>query len=170
MIPRTEIIADDAYNGYIALVKETDFREAMRKNTKQFRKLVESIPRKKYDHAYAEGKWTVREMLQHIIDAERVFAFRALHLSRKDAAALPSFDENHWAANDGGATRRWKDLLDEYQFVRESTQLLYDALTDDQLRFVGTVRQKPLNAFTIGYIIPGHVSHHINILQERYLK
>jgi hypothetical protein len=169
MIPRTEIIGDEAYNGYIALIKENDFREAMKKNTKQFRKVVESIPRKKYDHAYAEGKWTIRQMLQHILDSERVFAFRALHLSRKDANPLPGFDENHWAVNDGGAARKWKDLLDEFNSLRTSTQLLYDALTDDQLRFTGVVRQKPLNAFTIGYIIPGHVTHHMNILQERYL-
>ena len=169
MIPRTEIIGDDAYNGYIALIKENDFREAIKKNTKQFRKLIEAVPRKKYDHAYAEGKWTIRQMLQHIIDAERVFTFRAVHLSRKDATPLPSFDENHWAANDGGAGRRWKDLLDEFRALRESTELLYDALSDDQLRFAGTVRSKPLNAFTIGYIIPGHVAHHIRILEERYL-
>jgi len=169
MIPKTEIIADDAYNGYIALVRENDFREAIKKNTKQFRKLIESIPRKQYDHAYAEGKWTIREMLQHIIDAERVFAFRALHLSRKDPTPLPPFDENQWAVNDGGATRKWKDLLEEFKAVRAGTEYLYDALTDDQLRFVGTVRSKALNAFTIGYIIPGHVTHHMNILEERYL-
>jgi hypothetical protein len=169
MIPRTEIIADDAYDGYIALVKENDFREAIKKNTKQFRKLLETIPRKKYDHAYAEGKWTVRQMLQHIIDAERVFSFRALHLSRKDPTALPPFDENVWAANDNGDGRKWKDLLGEFATVRTATEYLYDALTDDQLRFIGTVRSKPLNAFTIGYIIPGHVDHHITILRERYL-
>jgi hypothetical protein len=169
MIPRTEIIGEEAYNGYIALIKENDFRDAIKKNTKQFRKLIEGIPRKKYDHAYAEGKWTIRQMLQHIIDAERVFAFRAVHLSRRDASPLPSFDENHWAANDGGASRRWKDLLDEFRAVREATELLYDALSDDQLRFTGTVRSLPLNAFTIGFIIPGHVTHHMRILEERYL-
>ena len=169
MIPRTEIIADDAYNGYIALIKENDFREAIKKNTKQFRKLVEGISRKQYDHAYADGKWTIRQMLQHIIDAERVFAFRALHLSRKDATPLPPFDENVWAANDGGSARKWKDLLEEFRAVRESTEYLYDSLTDDQLRFVGTVRSRPLNAFTLGYIIPGHVAHHMKMLQERYL-
>lgn len=92
-----------------------------------------------------------------------------MHLSRKDATPLPPFDENQWAANDGGATRKWKDLLEEFKAVRCGTEYLYDALTDDQLRFVGTVRSKALNAFTIGYIIPGHVSHHMQILEERYL-
>jgi uncharacterized damage-inducible protein DinB len=169
MIPKSAIIPAPTYQGYIDLVKENDFREAIKKNGKQFLKLTEHIPRKKFDFAYAEGKWSIREMLQHIIDAERVFAFRALHLSRMDPAPLPSFDQAQWAINAGGATRRWKDLLDEFKDVRQSTEYLFDAMSDEQLRFVGTVREKPLNAFTIGYIIPGHVAHHIGILEERYL-
>jgi len=169
MIPRSEIIPDQAYQSYVDLIKDTDFREAIRKNTKQFRKLLENIPRKKFDFAYAEGKWTIRQMLQHIIDAERVFAYRAVHLSRMDPTPLPSFDENHWAQHDGGSERRWKDLLVEFKAVRTSTEYLFDSLSDAQLRFVGTVREKPLNAFTIGYILPGHVAHHIRILEERYL-
>jgi hypothetical protein len=169
MIPRSEIIPNDMYNRYIALIKENDFREAIKKNTKQFRKLIENIPRKKFDYAYAEGKWTIREMLQHIIDTERVFAYRALRLSRKDANPLPGFDENHWAANDGGSTRRWKDLLEEFKAVREASEYLFDALADHQLRFTGTVNELPQNAFTIGFILPGHVAHHLLILEERYL-
>jgi DinB superfamily len=169
MIPRSEIIPDQSYQAYIDVVKENDFREAIRKNTRQFLKLVERIPRKKYDFAYAEDKWTIRQMMQHIIDGERVFSYRALRLSRKDPTPLPNFDERLWAANDGGAARRWKDLLEEFKAVRQSTEFFFEPLTDDQLRFVGTVRELPLNAFTIGFIIPGHVTHHMRILEERYL-
>jgi hypothetical protein len=169
MIPRNEIIPAEFYQGYIDLVKDNDFREAIRKNTRQFRRMVESIPRKKIDHAYAEGKWTIRQMLQHIIDAERVFAYRALRLSRKDATPLPGFDENQWAAHDGGSDRKWKDLVAEFRAVRASTEFLFESLSDDQLRFAGTVNGRPLNAFTIGFILPGHVAHHMRILQERYL-
>jgi uncharacterized damage-inducible protein DinB len=169
MIPRNEIIAAEFYQGYVDLVKDNDFREAIRKNTKQFRRLLVSIPRKKIDHAYAEGKWTIRQMLQHIIDAERVFAYRALRLSRKDATPLPGFDEKHWAANDGGAGRKWNDLLEEFKAVRASTEYLFESMSDDQLRFAGTVNDRPLNAFTIAFIIPGHVAHHMRILEERYL-
>jgi uncharacterized damage-inducible protein DinB len=169
MIPRNEIIPADFYQSYLDLIRDNDFREAIRKNTKQFRRLLESIPRKKIDHAYAEGKWTIRQMLQHIIDAERVFSYRALRLSRKDPTPLPGFDEKKWAAGDGGAGRKWKDLLDEFKAVRESTELLFESMSDDQLRFTGTVNERPLNAFTIGFIIPGHVTHHMQILEERYL-
>ncbi|HVS96127.1 MAG TPA: DinB family protein [Puia sp.] len=169
MIPRTEIIPAEFYQSYVDRIKENDFREAIRKNTKQFRRLLEGIPRKKIDHAYTEGKWTIRQMVQHIIDAERVFSYRALHLSRKDATALPGFDENQWAANDGGATRKWNDLLEEFITVRKSTEYLFESLSDEQLRFTGTVNGRPLNAFTIGFIIPGHVAHHMRVLEDRYL-
>ena len=169
MIPRSEIIPADFYQSYIDLIKDNDLCEAIRKNTKQFRRLMESIPRKKYDYSYAEGKWTIRQMLQHIIDAERVFAYRALRLSRMDPTPLPGWDENAWAKHDGGAERRWKDLLEEFKAVRESTQYLFDSFSDAQLRFTGTVRDRPLNAFTIGFVLPGHVAHHLLILEERYL-
>src|SRR5579863_10447850 len=129
MIPKSAIIKAETYQSYLDLVKETDFRDAIDKNTRQFRKLLESIPRKKYDYAYAEGKWTLREVLQHIIDAERVFAYRALRFARVDATPLASFDEVAWGRTMGGANRRWKDLLDEFGAVRESSKLLFDSFS-----------------------------------------
>lgn len=169
MIPRSEIIPADFYQGYIDLIKDNDFREAIRKNTKQFRRVMERVPRKKYDYSYAEGKWSIRQILQHIIDAERVFAYRALRLSRMDPTPLPGWDQDQWRPHDGADDRRWKDLLEEFRAVRQSTQYLFDSLSDEQLRFVGTVRERPLNAFTIGFVLPGHVAHHMLILEERYL-
>jgi hypothetical protein len=169
MIPTSEIISADSYQSYIDLVKEDNIREAIEKNTARFRKLLDTIPRKKFDFAYAEGKWTIREMLQHIIDCERVFAYRALRFSRMDPTPLPSFDEQHWGTHSGGSGRRWKDLLEEFKAVRASTEYLYGQLSDEQLRFVGTANGRLLNAFTIGFIIPGHVAHHIHILREKYL-
>jgi hypothetical protein len=169
MIPKTEIIQAETYQGYLDLVKEKDFRDAIAKNTRQFTKLLAGIPRKKYDYAYAEGKWTLREMLQHIIDAERVFAYRALTFARMDATPLAPFDEVGWGAHSGGASRRWKDLVEEFRLVRKATEYLFDSFSDEQLRFVGVANGRLLNAFTIGHIIPGHVTHHIHIIRERYL-
>ena len=170
MIPKSEIINTETYQGYLDLVKENDFRDALDKNTRQFRKLLEAIPRKQYDYAYAEGKWTLRELLQHIIDCERVFDYRALRLARMDATPLASFDEVAWGKTMGGASRRWKDLMEEFRAVRVSTKYLFDSFSDEQLRFVGEANGRPLNAFTIGYLVPGHVWHHMNIIKERYLK
>lgn len=170
MIPKTEIIKAETYQGYLDRVQENDFRDAIDKNTRQFRKLLGNIPHKRYDYAYAEGKWTLREVLQHIIDCERVFAYRALRFARMDATPLPSFDEVAWGRAMGGANRRWKDLLEEFKVVRESTKYLFESFSDEQLRFVGEANGRPLNAFTIGYLVPGHVWHHMHIIRERYLK
>src|SRR5580698_5821548 len=137
MVPRSAIVAADFNNTYIRLVKEDEIGKALEKNTQQFKKLLKKIPKKKIDHAYAEGKWTIREMLQHIIDAERVFTYRALRFSRLDPTPLPSFDEEQWGAHAGGAQRRWKDLLREFEAVRQTTQYLFDSLSDEQLRFAG---------------------------------
>jgi hypothetical protein len=169
MIPKSEIIKAETYQGYLDLVKETDFRDAIARNTRQFRKLLENIPRKKHDFSYSEGKWTLRELLQHIIDCERVFDYRALRFARMDATPLVSFDEVAWGKHSGGANRRWKDLVEEFKVVRGSSKYLFDSFSDEQLRFVGEANGRPLNAFTIGYLIPGHVAHHINIIRERYL-
>lgn len=170
MIPKSEIIPAETYQRYLDLVKENDFRDAIDKNTRQFRKLLEAIPRKKHDYAYAEGKWTLREVLQHVIDCERVFCYRALRLGRLDATPLASFDEVAWGSHSGGADRRWKDLVDEFRVVRESTKYLFDSFSDEQLRFVGEANGRLLNALTIGFLVPGHVAHHIHIIRERYLK
>lgn len=169
MIPTSEIIRAETYQAYLDLVTEKDFRSAIRKNTRQFLRLLDRIPRKKHDYAYAEGKWTLRQMLQHIIDCERVFAYRALRLARMDATPLASFDEVAWGTHSGGGQRRWKDLVAEFKAVRRSTEYLMDSLSDDQLRFVGLANGRTQNAFTIGYLIPGHVRHHMNIIRERYL-
>lgn len=169
MIPTSEIIKAESYQGYLDLVTEKDFRGAIRKNTRQFLRLLDRIPRKKHDFAYAEGKWTLREMLQHIIDCERVFAYRALRLGRMDATPLASFDEVAWGAHSGGGQRRWKDLVAEFKAVRKSTEYMFDSFSDDQLRFVGLANGRTQNAFTIGYLISGHVRHHMNIIRERYL-
>ena len=170
MIPKSEIIKAETYQGYLDRVKENDFRDAIQKNTRQFRKLLESIPRKKYDYAYAEGKWTLRDVVQHVIDCERVFDYRALRLARMDSTPMASFDEVAWGKTMGGANRKWKDLLTEFGVVRESSKYLFDSFSDEQLRFVGEANGRPLNAFTIGYLIPGHVAHHIHLIRERYLK
>jgi hypothetical protein len=169
MISKSEIIVAESYQSYLDLVKEEDVRKAIRNNTRQFRKFLFKIPRKKIDYAYAEGKWTIREMLQHIIDAERVFTYRALRFSRLDPTPLPSFDEQGWGAHAGGSQRRWKDLLKEFKAVRQTTEYLFDSLSDEQLRFVGQANGRPQNALTIGFVLSGHVAHHINLLRERYL-
>ncbi len=170
MVTRKDVIAAEFFNRYLNLVKEDDVVKALKKNTKQFRKLLDSIPKKKIDYAYAEGKWTIKQLLQHVIDAERVFVYRAMTFSRKDATPLPGFDENQWADNAQTEHRRWSDLVDEFRAVRKSTELLFESLTEDQLLATGTAGNHPANALAYGFISAGHVLHHLKIINERYLK
>jgi len=169
MISRHDIIASESFLSYINLIKEDDPIVALEKNTKNFRKLLKRIPRKKINFSYAEGKWTLKEMLQHIIDAERVFVYRALSFSRKDSAALPGFDENEWAITSKAVKRKWDDLVDEFDFLRASTVFMFASLDEDQLLFTGTANGKPINAAALAFVCSGHVQHHMNILLERYL-
>lgn len=169
MIAKTEIVAAEFHTNYIQLVKETEIEKALNKNTQQIFKFLKKIPHKKIDYAYAEGKWTIREILQHLIDAERVFTYRALRFARKDATPLPGFDENTWAIHSGASNRKWEELIKEFKAVRKSTEWIFHSFNDDQLRFAGEANGHPLNALGIGFIIPGHVAHHIRIIKERYL-
>jgi hypothetical protein len=108
-------------------------------------------------------------MMQHMLDAERVFAYRALRFARKDATPLPSFDENSWAVHAPVASRDWDDLVEEFKILRKSTEMLFGSFNDDQLRFVGTASGQSINVLALGYICAGHVAHHMRIIRERYL-
>jgi hypothetical protein len=159
----------DFYRPYIALVEQDDVNTALRKTNKKFRKFLKNIPDKKTDYAYAEGKWTIKEALQHIIDAERVFGYRALWFARKDIQPLPGFDENAWAVHADVSGRKWEDMVDEFKSLRRSTEHLFDSFTEEELKASGTSNNKVINVEAIGYICAGHVAHHIKIIKERYL-
>lgn len=169
MISRKEVIVPESSAGYVNLVKEEDLNEALTRNTKQFRKLLKQIPKKKINYAYAEGKWTLKEMLQHIVDAERVFTYRALSFARKDPAALPGFDENTWAITAKAPKRKWNDLVDEFNALRTANQFFFAAFDEDQLLTTGTANNNTANVAGLGFTCVGHVIHHIGIIKERYL-
>jgi hypothetical protein len=169
MIAKKDVVAATFYEGYIALAKEDDPLKAIKKNTKEFKKLLGRIPAKKIDHSYAKGKWTIKETLQHIIDAERVFSYRALCFARKDKTALPSFDQSAWAASAAADKREWNELVKEFLAVRKSTQIMFASFDEGQLSSIGTASDNPVNVRALGLIIAGHTTHHMNIFKEKYL-
>lgn len=169
MSNKKDAVAAGLFLNYINKADDTDVVKALRNNSKAFRKLIKNIPHKKRNHAYAEGKWTIKELLQHIIDAERVFAYRALRFARMDATVLPGFDENNWAAAANKINRKWDDVVAEFKNVRASSEMLFESLGEEQLLFKGTASNQPLNALAMGYIIAGHTKHHMDIIEERYL-
>jgi len=170
MINRETLLIPPSMQGYVNRVKEADILEGIYRNTKQFRKLLNTIPKKKIDYAYAPGKWTLKEMLQHIVDGERVFAFRALHFARKDANPLPGFDENQWADNSQAGARKWKDLVNEFFALRTANELLFASLNEEQLQYNGVANNHPTSVAALALVTAGHLDHHIAVIRERYLQ
>lgn len=121
------------------------------------------------DFNYAEGKWTVKEIIQHLIDTERVFAYRAMRFARKDETNLPGFDENQYAANATVSKRKLAGLLEEYQLLRLANAYLFNQFTDEELARTGVANGNQISVGAIGYICIGHAIHHFNVIQERYL-
>ena len=117
---------------------------------------------------YASGKWSAKDILQHIIDTERIFTYRALRISRSDTTPLPGFDENLYAIHTNASNRTIDGLLREFDSVRTSTISLFNSLTDDMLQKEGTASGKSITPLAIGFTITGHAIHHLNILRERY--
>jgi uncharacterized damage-inducible protein DinB len=158
----------DYFTGYISKVNTDNVPEAVKTYSATLNDFYTGLPEAKADHAYAEGKWTVKEMLQHIIDAERVFAYRVMCIARKDKTSLPSFDENTYAANALAGKRSLADLKEEFVAVRKSTDLLLLSLSEEQFDELGTSNNRPATAKAIAYVIFGHMLHHKDILEQRY--
>ena len=169
MVGKKNILAADFFQGYINAAKGDDANEAIEKSTKAFKSVLRKIPKKKIDYAYEAGKWTIKEMLQHIIDAERVFTYRALRFARKDNTPLHSFDEKSWAANAATSSRKWNDMVDEYKALRKATEFLFASFSEEQLLAKGTASNHEINVLALGFICAGHLEHHIKIIKERYL-
>ncbi|MDQ6610732.1 MAG: DinB family protein [Bacteroidota bacterium] len=157
------------YHNYINLVLEEDAKSAIKKNSDIAIAFLQSIPEEKWDYRYAEGKWSIKELVQHLIDTERIFAYRALTFARGDKTGLPGFEENEYAAASKAGRRTKESLIDELKVVRLATEMLFHSFDEEQLKLMGTANNNPISVNTIGFIIPGHLKHHINVLKERYL-
>jgi len=157
------------FHPYINQVPETDITAAFTNQDHQLIAFFNGIPPEKYDYRYAEGKWTLKEVLQHIIDAERIFTYRALRFSRKDPAPLHGFDENLYAENSKAGSRSWEGLVEEFTHVRKSSGLFFCSLDEEQLEAGGISSGSPIYVRALGYIVLGHALHHRNIIKERYL-
>lgn len=157
------------FQKYIDQVKEDDLSTALKNQMPAAEIFLQSISEELSKRKYAEGKWSIKEVLQHLIDAERVFAYRALCFARKDDHTLPSFDETEYAANANANERSWLDLVGEFVAVRKSTEYLYNSFTPETLELVGKASDYTISVSEIGFVIAGHVNHHLRIIQERYL-
>jgi uncharacterized damage-inducible protein DinB len=155
---------------YLELVDPTwTLVEELEISVHNFRKFVQEIPMDKHDYRYAEGKWTIKDIIQHLIDVERIFAYRALRFSRGDTTELPGFDESAYADTAHANKRHLKDLLTELATVRQSTMQLFGSFDEEELLRRGVASNNMVSVRALGFIIIGHQNHHMKIFQERYL-
>lgn len=160
---------DFYYQRYIDAAPGNDLIEAFHNSEKQTIDLLSGLDAAKEDHRYAEGKWSIKEVLHHIIDAERVFAYRALRFSRKDGTPLPGFEENDYVPNANTSSRSLSDIMEEFKLVRAATVALFRYMDESMLDFAGIASNKAITPRQLGFAIAGHNVHHLRILKERYL-
>ncbi|KAA9034348.1 DinB family protein [Ginsengibacter hankyongi] len=157
------------FQRYINQVKEDDLKLAFKTQMPTAEIFFQSISEEFSLRRYAEDKWTIREVLQHVIDAERVFSYRALCFARKEQSILPSFDENSYTINSHANDRLWNEMIEEFTASRKSSEYLFNSFSDDALNTIGKASDYTISVAALGFITVGHVEHHIRIIKERYI-
>jgi len=157
------------YATYINTLENVDLNEALLNGKKWFINFVNELPVAKLQHRYAEGKWTIAEVLLHIVDTERIFQYRAFRFSRNDMTPLPGFEQDGYILESDSENRSKENILEEYLAVRNATIMLFDNISAIKLKRVGTASDMPWSVAALGFVISGHQKHHANILMERYL-
>lgn len=158
------------YQPYIDLVEKEHFFEQFDNITTETIDLFKSIPKDKLNYKYGEDKWTIKEVLMHIIDTERGFSYRAIVCIRKDnKTPLHGMDEDFYAKNVDVTNRNLENMLEEFEIVRKGFRILFENCTTEQASFLGDGVGYPISASALGYISIGHTKHHLNIIRERYL-
>lgn len=161
--------AADYYFRYIDLITSDDIVTALRNQTSEMLQLLSGISEEQSLYSYAPGKWTIREVLNHVNDGERIFAGRALWFARGFTDPLPSFEQDIAVQNAEANNTSWADLVEEFRNVRISTLSLLKTLPPEAWDRTGVASDNPASVRAIAYIIAGHVAHHIGVLREKYL-
>ena len=165
-IERTEY--SDYFEYYVNLNPNNDLIQGLANQLEITQQFFKNLPSDKLEYQYEVGKWTPKDILQHIIDTERVFSYRALRFARFDNTSLPGYEEDDFAASANANSRTIDDLLTEYNVTRQSTIALFNTFSDLMLKSVGVASGANNSVRAIGYTIVGHEIHHINIIKERY--
>lgn len=165
-IPTPEEFASN-YEAYVNQAASENILDFLSQDTSS--SFLKSIDDDKWDHSYAEGKWTIKEIIGHLIDTERIFTYRALRIARKDKTPILGFEQDDYVANDQIASRTPASLISEFDSVRKATYSLFGNFNSDQISSVGTASDKSITVNALAYLIIGHQKHHFAIIKERYL-
>ena len=168
--PRPDKSEYPAYcEGYISRVPDGDIVATLGKQLDETLAFIKTVPEARGDWRYAEDKWSIKEVLGHVIDGERVFAYRALRFARGDATPLSGFEQDDFVRGGAFEKRSLSDLADEYEHVRRSSLSLFANLEEQAWSRKGTANNNELSVKAIAFIIAGHVRHHMEVLRTRYL-
>ncbi len=157
------------YHKYVTCVPDGDIRDVLEDQLNSTITFLSNIDEEKSKLRYAPGKWSLREVLGHIIDSERVFVYRALRFSRGDEKPLQGFDENLYIHNSNYDSTNFSRLIEEFSLIRQSTVALFTSLRDEQWLKKGNASGHDVTVRGLAYIIAGHSEHHLNVIKERYL-
>lgn len=158
------------YGGYISLIKQNEVLSSLTETTRESLGLIRSIPIELENHAYADGKWTIKELLLHCIDTERIFSCRALGFARGEAQKALPFEENNYAAHSHADKRSLNNIAAELEAVGKATVALFASFSEEVLAVSGQTPSGKSTVNAMGFMIAGHTRHHLDILKERYLK
>ena len=158
------------YRKYVALVPNDDLLEYFASQTESLASLLAPLPESTLLYKYAEGKWSIKDVAQHVIDSERIFAYRALSIARNDPHSLPGFEENDYAAIANADARSGEALAEDFRTARAATIALYKSFGPEVLERKGIANNQPVTARALGYIVAGHELHHVRVIKERYLR
>lgn len=162
-------IESDYFAGYVKNATGVDLIASLEVNLFETKELFQGLIGRKETFQYAEGKWTVKQVLQHIVDTERIFAYRALTMARKDKTPLPGYEEDDYAANDNTTNRSLAEIITEFHEVRISTISLFNSFAAAALDFEGVASGVKFTPRIVGWLLCGHAEHHNNVIKERYI-
>lgn len=157
------------YENYINKCGNGNLIDELKENLDFVHDFFNSIPAQKHEYSYDIGKWTVKELMQHIIDAERIFNNRALRFARNDYTELPGFEENDYVPVSKANNRTLSDLIGEFVTLRKSTIDLFKSFDESMLMRIGIASNNKISVRALGFILVGHPKHHCQIIEERYL-
>jgi len=169
MIPKNEYAAYFEHYIQLAAAKNRSIIENLEHSQQAFDSVLRNLPEEKHNFSYAEGKWTLKELIQHIIDTERIFCYRALCFARNDKTVLPGFDQDLFVDCGNANQLNYFDLLDEMATLRQSTIQLFQSFSEEALLRIGVASENKISVRALGVLFSGHQMHHLNIVKERYL-
>lgn len=157
------------YTQYVQKLQGENVLEFLEKGLIEVNDLMASLTEEKLQSAYAEGKWTIKEVLQHIMDTERIFCYRALRFARNDKTELPGYEQDDYAPFSGANERNSMEMLREYNAIRQATITMFQGFSNEMLERVGVASGSNMSVRAIAHVVAGHENHHMSVIKERYL-